>query len=419
MEKIACLFPGQGSQYTGMGQKLYTEFPIARQTFEEANDVLGFDLQNLCFNGSLLELNQTENMLCAILTCSVAAFRVYMKEIGVAPQYLAGHSLGEYTALTCSEALRFEDALKIVTFRSRLAQKAADESGGILAIVNDIAIGAVEEQCRGISGESRFVAVAGYNSPTQAIVAGHQDGITALQDILMEMGGQVTPLFTSPPFHCTLMQGAADALTLELAKYNFSVPRWTVISNLDALPYTGSAQIRHHLSEQMVHPVQWQATIKYLEQQGVTIAIEIGSRAVLTNLVSANTERMEAFSFGQQDDRQFLLECLAGRGKNPGQTGFLTRCLAISDCTKNRNWNEAEYQKGVEEPYERIEQLQNQLELTGQNPTEEQMKLAAEMLRSILVTKKTPEGELRARFRELFAATGTTALFTGFLPPEP
>lgn len=411
MEKIVLLFPGQGSQYVGMGRTLYDEYTIARLVFEEANDVLGFDLKKLCFEGSLEELCKTENVLPALLTASVAAFRVYMWEIGIVPQFSAGHSLGEYSALTCCGAMDFRDTLTVVRERSVLAQEVVDTGCGIMTVVNGVYKNIVDEECKKIANESQPVSVSCYNSPGQVVISGHKDAVMKVEDKLMELGAQITPLLMSAPFHCPLMQPAADKLQGELEKHSFNSFKWPVISNVTALPYENTDKIIKNLTLQMTKPVQWQATMDYLQENKITIAIEIGPQAVLSNLVKMNRKNIKTNAFGQKDDRDALLELFPIRSgipvkeeseKNKGYAAtVITKCLAMAVCTRNRNWNNDEYEKGVVKPYEKIEKIQEQLEKEDVQPTTEQMQEALEMLKSVFKTKKVPVNEQMKRFKQV------------------
>ena len=237
MSKIALLFPGQGSHFVGMGQDIYNEYAVAKAVFEEANDVLGFDIKKICFSGNLLELNSMENMFPGLYIVCVALFKVYMQEIGVAPQYSAGHSLGEYAALTCSGALNFADALRVIYRRGVLAQAVADEGEGAMTIIEGIDINTAETECKKVSSSGQYVAISCYNSPDQIAISGYQDAVMQVEDRLMEKGAKISPILTAPPIHSLLMKEVAEQLEVELKKCKFNELKWPVIANVDAQPY--------------------------------------------------------------------------------------------------------------------------------------------------------------------------------------
>lgn len=308
MSKAALLFPGQGSHFVGMGRDLYSQYPSARQVFEEANDVLGYDITKICMEGNLLQLNSLENMFPGLVTVCVAFFKAYMQEIGVPPQYSAGHSLGEYAALTCSGALKFADALKMIHLRGVLAQEIADAGEGSMTIVTGVNQSTVEGACQKISSSTQSVAVSCYNSPSEFAISGHQDAVMQVEDSLIESGAQISPILTAPPMHCPLMQSVADELAGELKKYSYHDMQWPVISNVDAMPYTDSGSILAKLKLQLTHPVQWTSTINYLKNQGITNFIEISPQSVLTNLLKSYEKSITALSFSIPEERQRMMK---------------------------------------------------------------------------------------------------------------
>jgi len=300
MEKVAFLFPGQGSQYIGMSRTLFEEFELYRQTFEEASDILGFDLAKQCFEGSLLDLAKTENSLIAIFTSSVAAFRVYMKEIAIAPQVCAGHSLGEYSALTCSGAIKFPDAVRLVYKRAKLAKVVSDTDIGAMSIIDGNGMDIrdiVEEECIRASGGGREVVISCYNTLKQVDISGHKETVMQVEQRLLEHGAQVTPLIGVAPFHCTLMQPAVGELREELMKCRFSGCRWPVISNVTGLPHVGPEKVAEALANQITSPVQWETSMEYLERIGITLTVELGPKNVLSSFIQANGKKIKAMSF--------------------------------------------------------------------------------------------------------------------------
>lgn len=310
MNGVALLFPGQGSHFVGMGRDLYSEYAVAKQVFEEANDVLGYDLTKICFEGNLLKLNSLENMFPGLFIVCMALFKVYQQEIGITPHYAAGHSLGEYAALTCAGALNFADALKMLYQRGVLAQELADAGEGSMTIVTGIEANILESECKKITSPGQIVAVSCYNSPGEFAISGHQDAVMLVEDRLIELGAQISPILTAPPLHCPLMQSVAGQFELELKKYSYHELKWPVIANVDALPYTDTGSIFAKLRLQLTHPVQWSATIDYLKNQGITTFIEIGPQAILANLLKTYLQNSTIGSFSNKDDRQSLMKML-------------------------------------------------------------------------------------------------------------
>ena len=415
---VALLFPGQGSQYVKMGKEFYDKFTSARQVFEEANDVLGFDLKKLCFEGDLDELQKTENTQPAILTTSVAVFRSYMDQIGIEPLCVAGHSLGEYSALVCSEAVKFADAVRLVRQRGIFMQEAAALGIGAMSAIGGIERGIIEEECRKLSVEGSIVVVSNYNSPNQTVISGHKEVVESAGKKLNELGAMVTPLKVSAPFHCPLMQPAAEKLKEELAKYKYTDFKFPVISNVTALPYSSPDKIIENLTTQVVAPVQWVASMQYLGGLGVSVAIEVGPQTVLRNLMKRNLPEVKAYAYEKNEDVAELLELVKNQNYDNHHAKMSTvvdRCIAIAVCTRNGNWDNDEYQKGVSQPYKKIQEMQANIEKTGNKPTVEQIKEALEMLKIVFLTKHTPLEEQIEGFNQIFRETGTRHLFPDFI----
>ena len=395
----------------GMGKKLSDKFSISLSTFNEANDILGFDLMKLCFEGPQDDLKKTENTQPALLTAGVAAFRVYMQEIGLKPLFSAGHSLGEITALTCAGAIDFPDALRIVRQRGKFMQEAVPAGLGGMSAITGLDKGIIEKACLEASNNDETAVVSNYNSPEQIVISGHLKAINRAGDMLKEKGGRVVPLNVSAPFHCPLMQPAAENLKKELQKYVFHPFNWPVISNDTALPYSDPSVIIENLTNQVVKGVRWQASMEFLKNKGITDAIELGPQAVLKNLMKKNAPSIITYSFEKDEDIQEVRKVLTHNCAEPGKLEFLTRAMAISVCTRNSNWDSEAYKKGVIEPYKEVQRIAEDLETSHQEPSMEQMTLALEMLKSVFKTKGTPELEREERFKQLFSETGTIGFF--------
>ncbi len=422
MDKIAWLFPGQGSQYLGMGKKLFERFAVVRPIFEQASDILGFDLKNLCFNGSLEELTQTANTQPALLTVSFAAYKVYMQDIGVEPLYCAGHSLGEISALTCSGVLDFEDALLLARKRGEWMQEVAASNPGAMAAIYGVDQDEIAEECRNISAEDNLVVVSNINAPNQVVISGHVKAVRQLAERFEKSGVKVVAINVNVPFHSPLMAAAAAGFGEELKKYTYHEFTYPVIANVTAQPYSGRDSIVENLSRQIVQPVRWHESMTYLVSRGITVAIELGPKHVLRNLMRSIAPAVASFSFDVDDDEEEIRNRFSPKGTPPQAVDrpglrLVTRCVAISVCTRNRNWDEDEYQAGFVKPYREILKMLDELEKADKEPTLEQMKDALEMLRSGFVTKRTPLPEQIERFNQVFDESGTRQLFPDFRMP--
>ena len=284
VRSVATVFPGQGSQAPGMGKDLAEKFPVARQVFEEADDALGFAISRLCFEGPAEDLQLTENTQPAILTVSVAAFRA-MKEAGIeAPAFVAGHSLGEYSALVAAGALSLSDAVRTVRARGQYMQEAVPVGTGAMAAVIGGELGDIERICRDASGD-QVCSIANFNSPGQAVIAGNTEAVDRAIEMLSGVAKRVIKLKVSAPFHCALMKPAQDRLAADLEQLNFNEPAVPVVTNVDARPTTAPGELRDALVRQVSAPVRWLESMQWLIQQGVDTFIEAGPGKVLAGLM--------------------------------------------------------------------------------------------------------------------------------------
>lgn len=286
-QKVAFLFPGQGSQKVGMGKALYDASPLARAVFDEADAKLGFALSKLCFEGPEDQLMLTANAQPAILTTSVAALRVLQSESGLQPAVVAGHSLGEYSALVAAGALSLGDAVKVVNLRGRFMQDAVPPGVGAMAAILGLDATQVEEACAearaGCPGE--VVSPANLNGGGQVVIAGHKRAVEVACDAARTRGAKrAMPLAVSAPFHCALMQPAAERLAAELARIEVRTPSVPVIANVDAAPNRDAARVRELLVQQVTAPVRWEETVLRLVSMEVGRAIELGHGNVLAGL---------------------------------------------------------------------------------------------------------------------------------------
>jgi [acyl-carrier-protein] S-malonyltransferase len=284
MSKLAFLFPGQGSQYPGMGRDLAENFPESRAVFEEADAALGFPLSKLCFEGSEDDLKLTENTQPAILTVSVAAYRA-LESRGVVPDFAAGHSLGEYSALVAAGSLDFSSAVKLVRQRGRYMQEAVPPGEGAMAAILGLSPADVADVCKKAAG-SEVVSSANLNSPEQTVIAGSAAAVKRAVEIASQSGAKrAVILSVSAPFHCSLLMPAQQRLEPDLRAASFGPLRFPLITNVDAEAITSGDEARDALIRQVTLPVRWLESVREMIDSGVNIFVEVGPGKVLSGLL--------------------------------------------------------------------------------------------------------------------------------------
>jgi len=281
---LAFVFPGQGSQAIGMLSELAATNTIITETFEQASDTLGFDLWKLVQQGSVDELNQTYNTQPAMLTAGFAVWRYWCQQSVLRPAWVAGHSLGEYTALVCSKAMAFEDALRLVVERGRLMQDSVPVGMGAMAAILGLNDNQVMSVCYNVA-QNEVVSAVNFNAPGQVVIAGHAAAVDRAIVAAKEAGAKrAIKLPVSVPSHCALMKDAAKKLRLKLQQIDINVPNISLIHNVDVTSHRSAATIRHTLVEQLYKPVRWADSINFIYDQGVTTFVEVGPGKVLMGL---------------------------------------------------------------------------------------------------------------------------------------
>jgi [acyl-carrier-protein] S-malonyltransferase len=293
MSTTAFIFPGQGSQYPGMGKDLTETFPVARQIFEEADDALGLKISAICFSGSEDELKLTANTQPAILTASIAVLRVVEQETGLKADFLAGHSLGEYSALVCSGTLSFADAVRTVRSRGTFMQEAVPVGTGTMAAMLSIEMDELEDICRE-AAQGEVVSAANFNSPGQIVIAGNVTAVNRAIEIAKGRGFRKSMLLpVSAPFHCALMKPAADRLSVVLDTVMMAEMKLPVVANATAMANSDKQNVKPLLVTQVCAPVLWEQSVLNMVTQGVSRFVEIGPGKVLSGLVKRISKEVE------------------------------------------------------------------------------------------------------------------------------
>jgi [acyl-carrier-protein] S-malonyltransferase len=294
MTQFAFVFPGQGSQTVGMLADLAAQFPIVEQTFSEASSALGYDLWQLVQQGPVEELNKTWQTQPALLAASVAIFRVWQQQGGKTPAMMAGHSLGEYSALVCAGVLEFAAAIRLVELRGKLMQEAVPEGTGAMYAIIGLDNEAIAKACEE-SAQGQVVSPVNFNSPGQVVIAGNKDAVERAGAACKAAGAKRTlPLPVSVPSHCALMKPAADKLAVALQDVTFSAPQVPVVNNVDVRAETAPEAIRSALVRQLYSPVRWTESVEFMAAEGVTSLLEVGPGKVLTGLTKRIVDTLTA-----------------------------------------------------------------------------------------------------------------------------
>lgn len=283
--KTAFVFPGQGSQTVGMLADMAGQYAQVEQTFAQASEILGYDLWALAQNGPQEELNLTEKTQPLLLTSSVAIWRIWTAQGGAMPTLMAGHSLGEYSALVCSGVMAFEDAVALVRQRGRFMQQAVPVGTGAMSAVLGLDDAVVVDICKATSAAGEVVEAVNFNSPGQVVIAGHAQAVASAGEKLKEAGAKrVAPLPVSAPFHTSLMQPAGEALATEMASISFNVPSIPIVHNVNAQTESSPEKIRQLMIEQTSSAVQWTRCVQFMVEAGIEQTIECGPGKVLSGL---------------------------------------------------------------------------------------------------------------------------------------
>ena len=308
MTKFAMVFPGQGSQAVGMLKDLAENYPVVKSTFDEASQVLGYDLWALVQAGPAEELNKTWQTQPALLAASVAIYRVWQSINGPQPEFMAGHSLGEYSALVCAGVIDFKDAIKLVELRGKLMQEAVPSGTGAMFAIIGLDNESIQKACEQ-AAQGQVVAPVNFNSPGQVVIAGNKEAVERAGALCKEAGAKrALPLAVSVPSHCALMKPAADKLATTLNNMTFNAPQFAVINNVDVKVESSAANIKAALIAQLYSPVRWTETVEEMAKQGVTQLVEMGPGKVLTGLTKRIVDSLSACAVNDKASLDVAIE---------------------------------------------------------------------------------------------------------------
>jgi [acyl-carrier-protein] S-malonyltransferase len=316
MHNKAWVFPGQGSQFVGMGKDLYDTFPKVKEVFDDADNIMGFKISDLCFKGPKKILTETINAQPAIFLVSLACLKEIEDRMDNKPLYVAGHSLGEYTALLAADVVDFADGFKLVRERGRLMQEAPHLSKEGMAAIIGLDAEKVEGICTQIRAgkQNSFVQIANYNSPEQIVISGNIDALQMAMKIAQEKGAKLTTLLSvSRAFHTSIMQPVAKRIKTVISSIRFHDARIPVISNITGKPLVKSSEIKEELVYQLCSPVQWVDSVEYMVATGVDGFIEIGPGKVLTGLIKRINGNVKLANLGDMDSIRSYLNTQEGR----------------------------------------------------------------------------------------------------------
>lgn len=306
MKEICFVFPGQGSQHIGMGKDMYEKYDEAKQVFERASEILGYNVPSLCFNGPVEELNRTIRTQPCILTVSIAILRVLIAK-GLKPSVTAGHSLGEYSALVAAGVIDLDDALLITEKRGQFMQEAVPEGKGLMAAILGLNRGDVDNIC--LSAKSGYVVPANYNCPGQIVIAGEKKAVEEAIILAKEAGAKrAVPLSVSVPSHCALMADASNRLAELLEKIHLHTPTIPIVNNADALFLNNVESIKSALLRQLSSPLLWEDSIRTIMDSGIDTFVEVGPGKVLSGIIKRVDPKASVFNV---EDNQSLERTMA------------------------------------------------------------------------------------------------------------
>lgn len=404
MMKIALIFPGQGSQYIGMGKTLCAKYKIAKKTFNEASKVCGFDVLKFSSSSTYFELINSEKALPVLLTATVAAFRVFNEAIKLEPKYFAGYSFGELSALVCSESISFSDALKISLRKGTIIREVAKKEKSAMLSVDGVNIKNVDKICKKLSTKKEFINIALYNSNRSCVVSGSIKLIEKFEESIKGKNLELNRLEIEAPFHSLYFKKASIDSKEELREYTIKIPEIPVISSLSAKVLKGKNEIINSISDHLVKPVLWSKTLDYLINKKVEVIIEIGPKKILTSSIKKLNKFKRYYSFSSPNDilaikNDFILS-------KDDFLGIMSRCMGAAMSVGNFNNDSDDYNKKVVEPYGKMKSKLNYFRSNKKNPSFEDIIFYFNMLKNILLGKKIGKREIEAIALSVYIENG-------------
>lgn len=386
MNQYVFVFPGQGSQYVGMGKWLFEKYPYFEEKFEEAGRILGVDLINILKNGPKEELVKTEITQPMLFVYEYAAYQILKKEYDIEPVCMAGHSIGEISALACAGVIDFADGVKIVRKRGELMSQAAEGEPSSMLAVEGVSCDVIEKICQ----ETGSVIIANYNSSKQYVLSGGVEPLSKVKEKLAACNAsKLVNLKVSAAFHSPYMSKAAEQFGEYLSQYTFHKAEYDVIANANGKPYEDFSDIAHVLSKHIVSSVRWTDIMSYCQEKGCNKVIELGPKHVLSGLFHTDCEELLACTIDEEEKFNNFIQ----KEKEERQE-YIISCMSTIVCTKNSNWDNEQYETGVVQPYKRIEKMVDDVENNEIFPTLDMLRSAYDDLHTALVNKKVENEEV-------------------------
>ena len=410
MEKFAFVFPGQGAHFLQMGKAFYDNYLISKQTFEEASDVSGIDVADLCFNGSVSSINEYSNMQLAILTTEIAIFRAYVSDYGVFPQFAVGHSIGEYAALVSAGAVTFMDAIKIMVKRGELVSGIIEKKIGHMSIIEKANCNMVDD-CIKAANVKDSVYISCFNSNSQFALCGLNEKLEDVERLLLDNEAVVSPLFNSPPIHSPIMNDICMEFLEYINTFEFHPFRYPIISNYTGLPLSDPGKIAKSLTYHLFNPVLFTSAINIFHKYGVTVSIEMSPKLLLSEFINENQPEIKTYCYGLIKDKQMLDEFFKSDPNfEKDMPDFIGRSLSILAATENKNTNQKEF-KEVIKIYEKLKEQYNLLSKDKACIKQDQQAEVLDMLVTALRIKKLDRKQIKNCVKIVLDETNTVYNF--------